>query len=204
MTEQTMAPGLPATTASRSTDRTYRGPSRVLVYAAMLPTLGAALIHLAVAPQHFEAYLPYGLFFLAVGIGQIALAVALVVAPARRLFPAGLASSLGLIALWALSRSVGVPIGAYGPWQCVHMGSTNIICSFLELIAAPLFLILTLRRPRLRRRRPVRVALATAPTFLLVALLTFVGTGTARNDMPVAFNAAPAIAGQRSTSVTSL
>ncbi len=204
MSENTITPEMLAVPASPLRERTYVGPSRVLVYAAALLTLGAALIHLAVTPQHFEEYLPYGLFFLAAGAGQIALAVVLVVAPARKLFIVGLAASVGLIALWALSRTVGVPIGPDGAWQPETMGFTDLICTFLELVAAPLFVILSLRRPRLRHRRPVRVALATAPTFLLVALLTFVGTGTARNDMPVAFNAAPAIAGQHSTSVTSL
>jgi FtsP/CotA-like multicopper oxidase with cupredoxin domain len=204
MSEHTMAPAMPAGTASNSTAGTYVGPSQALVYAAALPTLGAALIHLAVAPQHFEEYLPYGLFFVAVGAGQIALACALIVAPTRRLFVAGLTSSLGLIALWALSRTVGLPLEPDGPWQPEPMGFPDITCTFLELIAAPLFLTLTLRRPRLRQRRPVRVALATAPTFLLVALLTFVGVGTARNDMPVAFNAAPVLAGHHSTSLTSL
>ena len=204
MSENTITPEMSPVPASPLRERTYVGPSRVLVSAAALLTLGASLIHLAVTPQHFEEYLPYGLFFLAAGAGQIALAVALVVAPARRLFIVGLAASVGLIALWALSRTVGVPIGPDGAWQPETMGFTDIICTFLELVAAPLFLILSLRRPHLRHRRPVRVALATAPTFLLVALLTFVGTGTARNDMPVAFNAAPAIAGQHSTSVTSL
>src|SRR5258706_3718648 len=204
MSENTITPEILAITASPVREMTYVGPSWVLVYAVAILTLGAALIPLAVTPQHFEEYLPYGLFFLAAGAGQIALAVALVVAPSRRLFIVGLAASVGLIAPWALSRTVGVPIGPDGAWQPETMGFTDIICSFLELVAAPLFLILSLRGPRLRHRRPVRVALATAPTFLLVALLTFVGTGTARNDMPVSFNAAPAVAGQHSTSVTTL
>jgi FtsP/CotA-like multicopper oxidase with cupredoxin domain len=109
-----------------------------------------------------------------------------------------------LIALWALSRTVGAPIGPDGPWQPESMGFPDIMCTFLELIAALLFLTLIIQQPRLRHRRPAGVALATAPTFVLVALLTFVGVGTARNDMPVAFNAAPSLAGQRSTSVTTL
>ena len=204
MIENTLPKETAESTASPSRERTYTGQSQVLINAAAILTLGAALIHLAVTPQHFEEYLPYGLFFLGVGAGQIALVGALVVAPSRRLFIAGLASSLGLIALWGISRTVGLPIGPDGPWKPETMGFMDIICSFLELVSAPLFLILTLRRPRLRHHRPVRVALATAPTFLVVALLTYVGTGTALNDMPVAFNAAPAIAGHHTISVTSL
>src|SRR5262249_30098240 len=122
VSDHTMGPAMSMKTPSPATDRTDVGPSRALLYAAVLPTLGAALIHLAVAPQHFAAYLPYGLFFVAVGTGQLALAVALVAAPARRLFIVGLASSLGLLALWALSRTVGVPIGPRGPWQPEPLG----------------------------------------------------------------------------------
>src|SRR5258708_25791848 len=108
MSENTITPEMLAVPASPLRERTYVGPSRVLVYAAALLTLGAALIHLAVTPQHFEEYLPYGLFFLAAGAGQITLAVALVVAAARRVFFVRLAASVGLIALPALSRTVAV------------------------------------------------------------------------------------------------
>src|SRR5260221_13729015 len=104
MSENTITPEMLAVPASPLRERTYVGPSRVLVYAVALLTLGAALIHLGVTPQHFEEYLPDGLFFLAAGAGQIALAVALVVAPSRRLFIVGLSASVWLIPLSALSR----------------------------------------------------------------------------------------------------
>lgn len=185
-------------------DQEAASPSRILVYAGALLMLGAAIIHAAVVPEHLQEYLLYGLFFIAACAAQAALALVLLAAPSRRLFIAGLAGALGLLALWATSRTVGLPLGPDGHWQPETMGFPDTIASLLEMVAAALFLLLIVRRQRIRTSRPVRVAVATAPTFLLVALLTYVGAGAALDDMPVAFNAAPAIAGQPSTSVTDL
>jgi uncharacterized membrane protein HdeD (DUF308 family) len=54
--------------------REDRSPS--LLASAALLTLGAAAIHFAVAPEHFEIYFPYGVFFIGLGLAQVALAVA--------------------------------------------------------------------------------------------------------------------------------
>ena len=83
----------------------------IRVYSAALLTLGAGLIHLAVAPEHLRDYVPFGLFFLAVGSAQIALAAELAVRPTRRLALALTVGTTLLVILWFASRTFGLPIG---------------------------------------------------------------------------------------------
>ena len=75
-----------------------------LLYSAALFTLGAATIHFVVMPEHLREYVPYGLFFLVVAIGQVFLAVELVARPSRPLALVGATGSLALVSLWAVSR----------------------------------------------------------------------------------------------------
>jgi FtsP/CotA-like multicopper oxidase with cupredoxin domain len=81
------------------------------------------------------------------------------------------------------------------------VGFPDIACTAMELVSLPLFALAAFRRPRPRRRHPVRVVLAAAPATLLAVALTYVGTGTASAAIPVAYNVAPAVPGQPSTSV---
>src|SRR5262249_9946616 len=54
-----------------------------------LLSIAAALIHFAVIEQHWAEYWLYGAFFIAVGLAQLAWAVAIPAAPARLLLWAG-------------------------------------------------------------------------------------------------------------------
>src|SRR5215471_6060959 len=80
-------------------------------YSAALLILGAAAIHFAVAPEHFEEYLPYGLFFAGLGLTQLGLAVVLLTAPSRRLYAIASVGMVAVIAIWLASRTVGLPLG---------------------------------------------------------------------------------------------
>lgn len=175
-------------------------PGPALVFGAALLTAGPAAIHFAVAPTHFQEYTPFGLFFVAAGMLQLAAALAMLVRPSRRLFVAAAAGTLGIVALYLVSRTAGMPVGPR-PWRPEMVGFPDIACMAMEVVSLPLFAIAALRRPRPRRRHPVRVVLAAAPATLLAAALTFVGTGTAGAGMPVAHNVAPLVPGRPSTSV---
>lgn len=84
-----------------------------------LCSLGAGAIHFAVAPEHFQEWWGYGLFFLAVGLFQGLYALALIrtqVSSATNPEAWGLALSLiGIfvnllvIGLYLVSRTAGVP-----------------------------------------------------------------------------------------------
>src|SRR5215831_10697894 len=88
--------------------RAYR---RGLRYPAALLTLGAAAIHLSVAPDHLRTFTPFGVLFILTAAVQAALAVATVVVPGRKVFGAAVLVAAGCLALWALSRTAGLPIG---------------------------------------------------------------------------------------------
>src|SRR3954465_15063081 len=79
-------------------------------------SLSAGGVHFVYVPDHMWIWVPYGLFFLGAGILQTLLAVLLV---ARRVGPwiaaGGIAMNLGIIALYAISRT---PYGAViGPMR---------------------------------------------------------------------------------------
>jgi FtsP/CotA-like multicopper oxidase with cupredoxin domain len=150
--------------------------------------------------MHFQEYVPFGLFFVAAGALQLAAAAAMLLRPSRRLFLAAAAGTAGVIGLYLVSRTVGVPVGPR-PGQPEMVGFTDIACTTMELVSLPLFVLAAFRRPKPRRRHPVRVVLAAAPATLLAAALTYVGTGTAGASMPVAYNVSPTVAGRPSTSV---
>jgi len=186
-------PQSPLRTATRSA-----APS----YSAALLTLGAAAIHFAVAPDHISEYLLYGIFFILLGAAQVALAVALVVAPSRRLYAVALLGTLTVIGIWLMSRTTGLPI-APQPWRPETIAFTDFAATLLEAIACVLF-ILRVRRQPTRRRGRVRVALTTLPAAVFAPLMAFGGVGGGLTPMPAAYNAAPFVAGQTSTSAADL
>ena len=149
----------------------------VLLYSAALLTLGAAAIHFVVAPDHVHEYVPFGVFFFIVASAQVLLAVELVARPSRSLAVVGTLGSLALVALWAVSRTTGLPIGP-APWTPEDIGLTDVVCSAMEVVSALLFLVLAARPPRCCLRTGWKLVLGTVPSFVLVLALT--GTGVDR------------------------
>lgn len=83
------------------------------VYAAVTLSLVAALIHLWVAPVHFEVWWGYGAFFLAAASAQGLFAVALLRWPGWTLSLAGIFGNLAIVALYIVTRTSGVPFGPH-------------------------------------------------------------------------------------------
>ena len=182
------------------TGREDRSPA--LLNSAALLTLGAAAIHLAVVPEHLEMYTLHGIFFVGLGLAQAVVAVAILCAPQRSLFIAAAVGTIVVIGLYLVSRTTGLPI-APEPWRPEPVGFPDVAATLMEAVASIQFLIL-IRRPRKIRRGRVRTTLKMAPTSLLALLATFVGVGSALTPMPAAYNVAPAVPGQPSTSVVAL
>lgn len=77
---------------------------------AVAALLGAAAIHFAYAPAHFDDATSHGVFFVVVAWAQVAALAALLRWPERRepwLGAAGL--SLAVVGVWVVSRTTGVP-----------------------------------------------------------------------------------------------
>jgi len=72
-------------------------------------SVAAAGVHAAVFPHHLDEAFLVGVFFLAVTLAQAAWACLLCLDATRPLLLAGIAGNLALIALWGVSRSVGLP-----------------------------------------------------------------------------------------------
>jgi FtsP/CotA-like multicopper oxidase with cupredoxin domain len=177
-----------------------RRPRPALLIAASLLALGPAAIHLADAPPHLREFAPFGVLFILTGAAQCALAIAMLARPSRRLFLLAAGGTLGVLAVYLVSRTAGLPVGPR-PWQPEMVGLPDIACAAMEVLSLLVLAMLAFGRGRERRPRPGRVALAAAPWLLLVAALTGVGAGSAMDGMPVAFNTGPLVPGQPSTTV---
>ena len=177
--------------------------SAAQIYSAALLTLGVAGIHFAAAAGHLAEYLPWGVFFILLGLVQVALAVAIVVAPSTRLFLAAALGTAAIIGLWFASRITGLPI-APDPWRPEIPGMLDMFATLTEIISVVLFLLLARRPRKPKRRGRVRVALSTLPAVPLAVLAGWMAVGSALHPMPAAFNTAPPVTGQASTSVADL
>src|SRR5260221_12813272 len=152
------------------------------LYSAALLTLGVATIHFAAAADHMPEHVLWGVFFIGLGVAQLALAMAVFAAPSRRLFIAATLGTAAVIGLWLLSRTVGVPI-APKPWRPEPIGLLDFMPTLLQAISNVLFLLLIRlpRRPKAGGR--IRIGLATVPATVLAVLAGWLGVGSALNPM---------------------
>lgn len=117
--------------------------NRRLCAAALVLT---AAIHLAVVPEHLEEWPLAAGFFVALAAVELALAVVVLGHPRHRALIAGVVVSAASVALWALSRSVGLPAG---PERFVAEAALapDVASTTLELLSALLFVQLARRSP---------------------------------------------------------
>ena len=70
---------------------------------------GAGAIHFAMVPSHADEWLAAGIFFAVIGAVQVAFAAALAFRPSRDVVLAGCLFSLGVLGVWAVARTSGLP-----------------------------------------------------------------------------------------------
>ena len=73
--------------------------------------MACGIIHLAVAPVHFDHALVYGALFVAAGLGQVGLGVGILARPSQLLFSAGIAVNLAIVSAYVVTRTAGMPFG---------------------------------------------------------------------------------------------
>ena len=132
-------------------------PGRWLIAALLL---GAASVHLAMAPSHMGESSLEGAGFLAAAWVQIGLALVLVVRPARWALLATAGTSIAFVGVWAVSRTAGLPVGVHSG----HAETVTVIDAAtvaLETLAALLATTLLLR-PRAPFGRSSTLALVGA------------------------------------------
>jgi hypothetical protein len=98
-------------------------------------TAGAAFIHFAVAPEHFREWWGFGVFFVLCGEAQLGWALLLRRRPWPLVAAVGLTGSLLLVALWLVSRTVGLPLGP-DPGAPEAAGTADLVAVALELMTA--------------------------------------------------------------------
>jgi hypothetical protein len=114
----------------------------VLRYLAVGLLAGAALIHAGQVRTHLEEWTPAGVAFISMGALQGVLAVAILLAPSRASYLAAIWISQATIALWLVSRTIGLP---FGPERFTpeDVGRADAIAATLEaltwLVLTPLF-----------------------------------------------------------------
>jgi hypothetical protein len=95
-------------------------------------SLGAGVIHFAVAGEHYDLSWVHGTFFAVVAWLQLSFAIAVVMPPTRRLLTAGVLLSTGILGMWVMSRVWGAPFGS-NPWTPEDIGWADALSSGFEL-----------------------------------------------------------------------
>jgi hypothetical protein len=129
-------------------DLSLPGGVAVIRWWAGFASLGAGLIHLAVVSEHVAEWWLHAVFFIVLGVVQIAWAVQAMERdrlPVPQLFAT---LNVAVIGLWLVTRTTGLPVGPE-PWQAEAVGTADLVCTGLEAVVVVL-LILTARRPNVQ------------------------------------------------------
>lgn len=87
--------------------------SRLAARCAAVASVGAAVIHVGVAPVHFRDWVASGVFFAAIATFQLVWAFVAWSRPTALVLAAGLLVNASSVALWVTSRIAGLPFGPY-------------------------------------------------------------------------------------------
>lgn len=130
---------------------------------AAILSLGAAAVHFAVTGEHLHEFLLYGVLFVLVAWFQAWWAVQYVARPSRRLEWTAIAVNLGVVFVWAWSRTVGLPVGP-APGGPEAVGTADVITTAFEIglvvLLAEAIRLRTWSRAGREARVPGRLALA--------------------------------------------
>ena len=98
--------------------------ARTLLPTAFVASTAAAGVHAAMIPPHLAHETLFGVFFVLSAAFQLGWAGGLVLGASRRVLALGAAANAAFVALWAVTRTVGLPVlmpqpEAVGPWDVV-------------------------------------------------------------------------------------
>lgn len=96
---------------------------------------GAALIHFAVAPEHFGEWWGFGVFFVVCGQVQFGWAILVRRRSTGPMFALGIVGSLLVVAVWVLSRTAGLPFGPE-PGVSEAVSLPDVASVLLEVVTA--------------------------------------------------------------------
>lgn len=137
-------------------------------------SLAAAAIHNAVIPEHFDQDPLVGLAFVAMAVLQLGWGLLYLAVPNTVVAFVGLVVSDGLIALWAWTRTFGLPMGPERN-QPEPIAFIDVTATFLELLLITLLVITLAPQARRLLARPLRfgdAAIATVFGVIVIGTVT--------------------------------
>jgi hypothetical protein len=147
-----------------------RGDARVpLVTGIVAFLVSAAMIHLAVVGPHLEESTLYAVFFIGAAIAQLCAAMTLTATRDRRVLLTIAAGNALVIMVWALSRTVGLPIGPT-PGIAESVSLPDVLATIAEAAIVALSSALAFVRRPLPLGRWVAAAAAATVCVAAVAL----------------------------------
>jgi hypothetical protein len=143
-----------------------------LVLAAGL--VGSAVVHAAVVPAHLGEWTAAGVFFVLLTAVELALAGLVLARPGRMVLLATAGACLVPLALWAYSRTIGLPLGPEaGVPEPIGLSDTVACVLGLGTLLATVIMI----RARTRTERLFTTAHASRLLLVAVVATTVVGLG---------------------------
>ena len=98
----------------------------------------AAAVHLYITPEHLREWWLYGGFFLAVTVAQALLAVLLLRGAGVGVVLLGIWGTVGLIAIYVISRTAGLPITPPGGGHGIHSHAPGALGSGVPILPGSL------------------------------------------------------------------
>lgn len=146
---------------------------RYLGWLLVTLSLGAGLIHFAVAGGHFDVGWAHGVFFAVVAGAQVSWAVVAAISPTRRLLVLGVIGNSAVVATWLVSRVWGVPVGP-DTWTSQPVSLADGLATGFE-VGIVVISLAVLARPALAQRQ-IRPALGLGGISIAAVTIGVVST----------------------------
>lgn len=131
--------------------RTPAPVGRTLSAIAAAFALVATAVHVRVAPEHFHEALVFGVFFVVTATCQLGWSALMLARPRMWTAVAGGVGNGAVLALWAYTRAVSVPIGP-DAGRPEEIGALDIVATAAEAAVVVLVIAIVVRAMRASRR----------------------------------------------------
>ena len=110
-------------------------------------------------PEHFEEWWGYGLVFLIAAVAQALNAIAILRAPTPTLFRIGIIGNLAIIALWVVTRTIGIPVFGPHAGEIEAIGAIDVVSKLVEVLLVVVLAVLL----RSASQRPPQTRYVSCP-----------------------------------------
>jgi hypothetical protein len=182
-------------------DEAHTSTRRLLVIRALaIASAVAAVIHFAVAGEHFQEYWAFGVFMLVMAWLQLTWAVGIMLRPSRQLLALGGIINAGVVAVYIVTRTAGDVIGPT-PHAVEPVGFGDAFCTVCEALIVAGVLVL-LARPLLEPVTRGMLWSGSAAVGALAMVLLSVSLVDGGSEMVMTMSAAaPAVAATQQVSL---